>query len=282
MRRAAPCGSCAACGGNLAQNAAEFVTEESRDVVGRAELNAFHDDVDALRDDVERLQAKVATAPCAGAARMKAALRASKIGRVLLRYRLDDLLDDTPAERWLKLARPFVPRASAAIAAQSRGARLRLALQELGPIFVKFGQILSTRRDLVPPDVADELSQLQDRVKPFDGETARAIVEQALGLPITEAFESFDTTPLASASIAQVHAAHACARRAREVVVKVLRPEIEKQIAGRHRPAQFASPRWSTAPIPAPTRSVRARSSPRSKPRWPPNSTCSARAATPA
>ena len=161
---------------------------------------------------------------------MKGVLRASKIGRVLLRYRLDDLLDDTPAERWLKLARPFVPRASAAIAAQSRGARLRLALQELGPIFVKFGQILSTRRDLVPPDVADELSQLQDRVKPFDGEAARAIVEQALGLPIGEAFESFDTTPLASASIAQVHAATLAGGR--EVVVKVLRPDIEKQIAG--------------------------------------------------
>ncbi|HEY5971142.1 MAG TPA: ubiquinone biosynthesis regulatory protein kinase UbiB [Pseudoxanthomonas sp.] len=161
---------------------------------------------------------------------MKGALRASKIGRVLLRYRLDDLLDDTPAERWLKLARPFVPRASAAIAAQSRGARLRLALQELGPIFVKFGQILSTRRDLVPPDVADELSQLQDRVKPFDGEAARVIVEQALGLPIGEAFESFDTTPLASASIAQVHAA--TLRGGREAVVKVLRPDIEKQIAG--------------------------------------------------
>ncbi|SDR16662.1 ubiquinone biosynthesis regulatory protein kinase UbiB [Pseudoxanthomonas sp. CF125] len=160
---------------------------------------------------------------------MKAALRASKIGRVLLRYRLDDLFDDTPAERWLKLARPFVPRASAAIAAQSRGARLRLALQELGPIFVKFGQILSTRRDLVPPDVADELSQLQDRVKPFDGEAARAIVEQALGRPVTEAFESFDTTPLASASIAQVHAATLAGGR--EVVVKVLRPKIEKQIA---------------------------------------------------
>lgn len=161
---------------------------------------------------------------------MKGVLRASRIGRVLLRYRLDDLLDDTPAERWLKLARPFVPRASAAIAAQSRGARLRLALQELGPIFVKFGQILSTRRDLVPPDVADELSQLQDRVKPFDGEAARAIVEQALGLPIGEAFGAFDTTPLASASIAQVHAATLAGGR--EVVVKVLRPDIEKQIAG--------------------------------------------------
>ncbi|MEO6065176.1 MAG: ubiquinone biosynthesis regulatory protein kinase UbiB, partial [Lysobacterales bacterium] len=81
---------------------------------------------------------------------MKSALRAWRIGRVVLRYRLDDLLEDTPAERWLALARPFVPRASREIAALSRGVRLRLALQELGPIFVKFGQILSTRRDLVP------------------------------------------------------------------------------------------------------------------------------------
>jgi len=166
---------------------------------------------------------------------MRSFFRAWRIGRVLLRYRLDDLLDGTPAERWLKLARPFVPRASSEIAAQPRGARLRLALQELGPIFVKFGQILSTRRDLVPPDVADELSLLQDRVAPFDGEAARAIVELALDRPVAEAFASFDTTPLASASIAQVHAATLPAvdgAPAREVVVKVLRPDIEKQIAG--------------------------------------------------
>lgn len=161
---------------------------------------------------------------------MKSALRAWRIGRVLLRYRLDDLLDGTPVERWLKLARPFVPRASAEIAAMPRGARLRLVLQELGPIFVKFGQILSTRRDLVPPDVAIELALLQDRVKPFDGEAARAIVETALERSIAEAFEAFDTTPLASASIAQVHAA--ILPGGREVVVKVLRPNIEKQIAG--------------------------------------------------
>ncbi|MEG1678564.1 MAG: ubiquinone biosynthesis regulatory protein kinase UbiB [Stenotrophomonas sp.] len=161
---------------------------------------------------------------------VRAMFRASRIGRVILRYRLDDLLDDTPVERWLSVAKPFVPRASADIASQSRGARLRLALQELGPIFVKFGQILSTRRDLVPPDVAAELTLLQDRVKPFDGEHALQIVEQALGLPITEAFASFDTTPLASASIAQVHAA--TLDDGRQVVVKVLRPDIEKQIAG--------------------------------------------------
>ncbi len=161
---------------------------------------------------------------------MKGVARAARIGRVLLRYRLDDLLDGTPAERWLKLMRPFVPRASAAIAAQSRGARLRLALQELGPIFVKFGQILSTRRDLVPPDLVEELSQLQDRVAPFDGELARRMVESALGRSIAEAFEHFDTVPLASASIAQVHAAKL--HGGREVVVKVLRPDIERQIAG--------------------------------------------------
>ena len=161
---------------------------------------------------------------------VRAMFRASRIGRVMLRYRLDDLLDGTPVGRWLRVAKPFVPRASASIASQSRGARLRLALQELGPIFVKFGQILSTRRDLVPPDVAAELTLLQDRVKPFDGEQALRIVEQALGLPITEAFTSFDTAPLASASIAQVHAA--TLDDGRQVVVKVLRPDIEKQIDG--------------------------------------------------
>ncbi len=165
---------------------------------------------------------------------MRSALRASRIGRVLLRYRLDDLFADTPAERWLKLMRPFVPRASKEIAAQPRGARLRLALQELGPIFVKFGQILSTRRDLLPLDLVDELALLQDQVAPFDGAVARAIVEKELGADVGALFVSFDPVPLASASIAQVHAAMLPAigdTPAREVVVKVLRPGVEKQIA---------------------------------------------------
>jgi ubiquinone biosynthesis protein len=170
---------------------------------------------------------------------MKSGLRAWRIGRVLVRYRLDDLLEQPALERWLRLMRPFVPRASPDIAALPRGARLRLALQELGPIFVKFGQILSTRRDLVPADVAQELTLLQDRVAPFDGDTARVLVEQALGLSIGNAFARFDTTPLASASIAQVHAAtlHASTSPGssdaapREVVVKVLRPGIKRQIA---------------------------------------------------
>ena len=160
---------------------------------------------------------------------MKSVRRAWRIGRVLLRYRLDSLLDDTPAERWLKLARPFVPSASADVQAMPRGQRLRLALQELGPIFVKFGQVLSTRRDLVPTDIADELTLLQDRVQPFDGEEARRIVEASLGKPIDALFANFDTTPLASASIAQVHAA--VLDDGREVVVKVLRPGIGKQIS---------------------------------------------------
>lgn len=159
---------------------------------------------------------------------MKSVLRALRIGRILLRYRLDALLDGTAAERWLNLMRPFVPRASRDVAALSRGARLRLALQDLGPIFVKFGQILSTRRDLVPPDIAVELALLQDRVAPFDGQQARALVERALGRSIETAYASFDVTPLASASIAQVHAARL--HDGREVVVKVLRPGIERQI----------------------------------------------------
>ena len=160
---------------------------------------------------------------------MKSALRAWKIGRVLLAYRLDDLLDGTPAERWLSLMRPFVPRAAREVVSLSRGARLRLALQALGPIFVKFGQILSTRRDLIPPDIAEELTLLQDRVAPFDGVQARALVEVALGRNIADAYAAFDTTPLASASIAQVHAA--TLHDGREVVVKVLRPDIARLIA---------------------------------------------------
>lgn len=159
---------------------------------------------------------------------MRAALRAWRIGRVVLRYRLDELLDDTPAERWLRLGKPFAPRTPASVARLPRGERLRLALQELGPIFVKFGQILSTRRDLLPADIAEQLALLQDQVAPFDGDTARAIVEHALGEPVAKVFARFDTTPLASASIAQVHAARL--RNGRDVVVKVLRPGIEKQI----------------------------------------------------
>ncbi|HWL64036.1 MAG TPA: ubiquinone biosynthesis regulatory protein kinase UbiB [Steroidobacteraceae bacterium] len=111
----------------------------------------------------------------------------------------------------------------------TRGARLREALVELGPVFVKFGQAISTRRDLLPADVADELVLLQDRVPPFDGQVARRLAEEALGVPLASAFSSFDTTPLAAASIAQVHAATLV--DGREVIVKILRPGMRELIA---------------------------------------------------
>ena len=107
-------------------------------------------------------------------------------------------------------------------------ARIREALIELGPIFVKFGQILSTRRDLLPPDLADELAQLQDRVPPFPGPQARAIIEKAWGKPIEAFLDDFDEQPLASASIAQVHTGRL--KDGRQVVVKVVRPGIEPVI----------------------------------------------------
>src|SRR6185436_19983248 len=114
----------------------------------------------------------------------------------------------------------------------SRGERLRLALQELGPIFVKFGQAVSTRRDLLPPDIAEELAKLQDRVPPFDGAAARGIIEGALGKPVSEVFAEFEQQALAAASIAQVHAAKLKngAAPAKEVVVKVLRPGMREVI----------------------------------------------------
>lgn len=158
---------------------------------------------------------------------MSSTLRALRIARVLLRHRLDSLLEDTAFGKWLWLLKPFTPARSEE-ASLPRGERLRLALQELGPIFVKFGQILSTRRDLMPPDIADELAKLRDQVAPFSGDVAKRIIETQLGKPITELFANFDETPLASASIAQVHPA--TLHNGKEVVVKVLRPAIAGQI----------------------------------------------------
>ena len=158
---------------------------------------------------------------------MSSTLRAVRIARVLLRHRLESLLEDTAFGKWLWLLKPFTPTRSEE-AKLPRGERLRLALQELGPIFVKFGQILSTRRDLMPTDIADELAKLRDQVAPFAGATAKNIIETQLGKPIAELFASFDETPLASASIAQVHPA--TLHNGKEVVVKVLRPGIAEQI----------------------------------------------------
>ena len=153
-------------------------------------------------------------------------LRLLRILWVITRYRLDTLI---PVERlpWaLRTLLRLSPLRVVPIGERSRGERLRLALESLGPIFVKFGQVLSTRRDLLPEDIADELKRLQDQVPPFPGHEARAVVEEELGLAVTEAFARFDPEPLASASIAQVHGARL--HGGEEVVVKIIRPGIER------------------------------------------------------
>jgi ubiquinone biosynthesis protein len=138
------------------------------------------------------------------------------IQHVLVRYGLDDVIKRTHFLR---------PRSA------PLGRRIRLALQELGPIFVKFGQAVSTRRDLLPPDIADELAMLQDRVPPFPpfpAEQAIEIMETAYGRSIRDVFSRFDDEPFAAASIAQVHTA--ALHDGTEVIVKVLRPGVRQLI----------------------------------------------------
>jgi ubiquinone biosynthesis protein len=158
---------------------------------------------------------------------VRESLRVAHIAWVLLRHGLDEIVLAAHLFRPIRFFRylsPFYWRAHKI----PRAVRIRLALEDLGPLFVKFGQILSTRRDLLPDDVALELSRLQDQVPPFPGHRARAIIEKALGSPVSELFAEFDAEPLASASIAQVHAA--TMHDGRRVVVKVVRPGIEKTI----------------------------------------------------
>ena len=157
-------------------------------------------------------------------------LRLLHINRVLVRHGLDDIVLATHLFRPIAFLRHllpwnWMPRGELHL---TRGERIRLTLEDLGPIFVKFGQMLSTRRDLLPDDIALELTKLQDRVPPFAGGQARTIVEKAYRQPLEAIFAEFNLQPLASASIAQVHAARLL--NGREVVVKVLRPGIEKII----------------------------------------------------
>jgi ubiquinone biosynthesis protein len=156
---------------------------------------------------------------------MQKYLRLFTIYRVAARYRLGELLQAVPQAKWLVLLLKLRTPGSPEIANLSRGTRLRLALEELGPIFIKFGQLLSTRRDLMPADLADELALLQDKVAPFDGSKAQALIEAALGYPLSEKFSAFSVVPLASASVAQVHTATLISGE--DVVIKVIRPGIE-------------------------------------------------------
>ncbi|MCG7868968.1 MAG: ubiquinone biosynthesis regulatory protein kinase UbiB, partial [Candidatus Thiodiazotropha taylori] len=156
------------------------------------------------------------------------ALRLIHINLVLLRHGLDEVILATHLFRPIRFLSYLSPWFWFRKDRGSYPVRIRRALEDLGPIFVKFGQILSTRRDLLPDDLANELAKLQDRVPPFPGSQARKIIEKAFGKPIDEMLEAFDEKPLASASIAQVHTAQL--KDGRKVVVKVLRPNIEKTI----------------------------------------------------
>jgi len=158
--------------------------------------------------------------------RRRAIFRLIAIQRVLVKYGLDDVIKETHLLRPLRFLFYLAPRRRNRTA--PLGERIRLALEELGPIFVKFGQAISTRRDLLPPEIADELARLQDAVPPFPAEQARTIIERAYGESVSTVFERFDDEPLAAASIAQVHSARL--KTGTEVIVKVLRPGVQEQI----------------------------------------------------
>ena len=146
---------------------------------------------------------------------------------VVLRFGLDEFLLAHERVRWMRVPLNFL--LFLRNTDKPRAVRLRLALETLGPIFVKFGQMLSTRRDLMPADIADELAKLQDQVPPFPSVQAVALLESAYGKPLREVFQCFEDTPVASASVAQVH--FAILPDGRDVAVKILRPGITSIIA---------------------------------------------------
>lgn len=145
--------------------------------------------------------------------------------RVFLSYGLDELIPNIRLTLPLRVGRHLFFWLSNRHKDKSLGERLRLALQELGPVWIKFGQMMSTRRDLFPPNIADQLALLQDRVASFDGALARKHIEIAMGGALETWFDDFDSQALASASIAQVHTAR-LKENGKEVVLKVIRPDI--------------------------------------------------------
>jgi len=150
------------------------------------------------------------------------------ITRVMVRYGLDDLAINTPKLRFLKPVYKLAPWKWKQREVLEPAVSVRRALEDLGPVFVKFGQILSTRRDMLPERYADELAKLQDDVPPFPTDQAIQLIEGNLGQPVNTIFKRFDQEPLAAASIAQVYSASL--QDGAEVIVKVVRPEIEKVI----------------------------------------------------
>lgn len=181
--------------------------------------------------------------------RPKLILRIIHINWVLMTYGLDELILRTHLFRPLRFLAVFSPNFWRKTDFGSRGVRIRRALEDLGPIYIKFGQALSTRRDILPDDIADELIKLQDKVPPFSSQQAREIIEQQIGMSIDQAFAEFSSTPLASASVAQVHAA--TLQTGEQVVVKVLRPDVEKWIHADidllYKLAYFAEKFWDDA-----------------------------------
>ena len=153
-------------------------------------------------------------------------LRLVTIQRILVGYRLDELLDKVPALKSFKYFFILLPRKISKNS--SLGERIRRALEELGPIFVKFGQVVSTRRDLLPEEIADELAKLQDQVTPFSKSQALEILNTAYDKSIDQIFKKIDDEPLAAASIAQVHSAKLS--DGKDVIIKILRPNIQVQI----------------------------------------------------
>ena len=179
----------------------------------------------------------------------KVLIRLIHINWVMMFHGLDELVLKTHLFRPIRYLVYLSPHYWFKKEKENRGVRIRRTLEDLGPIYVKFGQALSTRKDLLPEDIANELVKLQDKVPPFDSQVAIKIIEQSLAMPIKEAFAEFNSKPLASASVAQVHTA--VLHSGEQVVVKVLRPEMETRIQAdvnlMYEVAKFAERFWDDA-----------------------------------